>query len=140
MSIKATIIALIVFIMLGIVTWYLRYLQARKSKKTKVSDSAGGESKPRPEGCCGQHEVCEKESLLATQIKAEYFDDEELDAFIGREGDYTDEETEQFAEVLYTLREEEVAQWLNSLQVRGIRLPENLRDEALMIVSERRGS
>ena len=30
--------------------------------------------------CCGQHEVCEKESLLAAvSKKIEYYDDEELD-------------------------------------------------------------
>ena len=32
--------------------------------------------------CCGQHEICEKESLLAAvSKKIEYYDDEELDAF-----------------------------------------------------------
>ena len=31
--------------------------------------------------CCGQHEVCEKESLLAAvSKKIEYYDDEELDS------------------------------------------------------------
>ena len=34
--------------------------------------------------CCGQHEVCEKESLLAAvSKKIEYYDDEELDKYIG---------------------------------------------------------
>ena len=33
--------------------------------------------------CCGQHEVCEKESLLAAvSKKIEYYDDEELDKYI----------------------------------------------------------
>ena len=32
--------------------------------------------KPRPEGCCGQHEVCEKESLLAAVSQdIVYYDD-----------------------------------------------------------------
>ena len=35
--------------------------------------------------CCGQHEICEKESLLAAvSKKIEYYDDEELDRFRGR--------------------------------------------------------
>ena len=35
--------------------------------------------------CCGQHEVCEKESLLAAvSKKIEYYDDEELDKYINR--------------------------------------------------------
>lgn len=34
--------------------------------------------------CCGQHEVCERDSLLAAVSKQiEYYDDEELDTFIG---------------------------------------------------------
>jgi len=38
--------------------------------------------------CCGQHEICEKDSLLAavsTQI--EYYDDEDLDEYIGKDPD-----------------------------------------------------
>ena len=36
--------------------------------------------------CCGQHEICEKESLLAAvSKKIEYYDDEELDQFIVRQ-------------------------------------------------------
>ena len=96
--------------------------------------------KPRPEGCCGQHAVCEKESLLADKATYEYFDDEELDAFRGHTGPYTPEEVAQFDEVLLTLREEETADWLKSLQQRGITPPDSVRDEALLIIAERRQS
>ena len=35
---------------------------------------------PRPDGCCGQHEVCEKDSLLAAVSRdIEYYDDEEYE-------------------------------------------------------------
>ena len=35
-------------------------------------------------GCCGQHETCEKDSLLAAVSKGiEYYEDEELDRFRG---------------------------------------------------------
>ena len=31
---------------------------------------------PRPDGCCGQHEVCEKDSLLAAVSRdIEYYED-----------------------------------------------------------------
>jgi hypothetical protein len=92
--------------------------------------------------CCGQHEVCEKESLLAAVSKGvEYYDDEELDRFRGRPSDrYTDAEVEEFREVLYTCREEEVAGWSRSLQLRGIELPDELKDELFLIVGERRFS
>ena len=61
--------------------------------------------------CCGQHEVCEKDSLLAAVSKQiEYYDDEELDRFRGRaEADYTQEEEEEFRDVFYTMRDDEVA-------------------------------
>ena len=92
--------------------------------------------------CCGQHEVCEKESLLAAvSKKIEYYDDEELDQFIGRAGDdYTDEETNQFRDVLYTMQDVDVAGWIRSLQLRGVELPDDLKDEVFLIIGERRTS
>lgn len=90
--------------------------------------------------CCGQHEMCERDSLIAAvSKKVEYYDDEELDRFQERPADaYTDREIDEFREVLYTLREVEVAGWLRSLQLRQINLPELLKDEAFLIVGERR--
>ena len=94
----------------------------------------------RSSDCCGQHEVCEKESLLAAVSKeVEYYDDEELDRFAGRRADnYDREETDEFEEILTTLRSEDVAGWVRSLQLRGIELPDALRDEVILIVGERR--
>ena len=90
--------------------------------------------------CCGQHETCERDSLLAAVSKQiEYYDDEELDQFIGRAGDaYTEEETEMFRDVLYTTLDVEVAGWIRSLQLRGIELPDDLKDEVFLIIGERR--
>lgn len=93
----------------------------------------------RPSDCCGAHAVCEKDTLLTTSATIEYYEDEELDEYIGREADsYTDEEIKNFEDVFYTLKENEVAGWLRSLQSRGISLPNNLKEEALLIVRERR--
>ena len=94
----------------------------------------------RSSDCCGQHEVCEKESLLAAVSKeVVYYDDEELDRFAGRRADnYDREETDEFEEILTTLRSDDVAGWVRSLQRRGIELPEALRDEVILIVGERR--
>lgn len=90
--------------------------------------------------CCGQHEVCERDSLLAAvSKKIEYYDDEELDQFIGREGNvYAEEETDMFRDVLYTTKDDEVAGWVRSLQLRGIELPDELKDEVFLIIGERR--
>ena len=98
------------------------------------------EVKPVDSECCGQHEVCEKESLLAAVSRGvEYYDDEELDRYIGTPPEaYTAEQEEEFRDVLYTMRDEEVAGWVRSLQLRGIDLPEELKDEVYLIIRERR--
>lgn len=90
--------------------------------------------------CCGQHQICEKESLLAAVSKQiEYYDDEELDRFKGHPSDeYTEEEIEEFRNILYTMQEVEVAGWCRSLQLRNIALPDELKDEIFLIVGERR--
>lgn len=93
-----------------------------------------------PGECCGQHEVCERDSLLAAVSKdIEYYDDEELDRYRGTEPNaYQEAAVNEFREVLYTLQEIEVAGWLRSLQLRSISLPDALKDEAFLIVGERR--
>lgn len=92
------------------------------------------------EECCGQHQTCEKDSLLAAVSRdIEYYNDEELDRFRDVAPDAYDEAAvEEFREVLYTLQEVEVAGWIRSLQLRGISLPDALKDEAFLIVGERR--
>lgn len=91
-------------------------------------------------GCCGQHEVCEKDSLLAAiSEEIEYYEDEELDRFRGMPSDgYSQEEVEEFRYVLYTMRTDEVAGWVRSLQLRAVELPDELKDEVILIVGERR--
>ena len=90
--------------------------------------------------CCGQHQICEKESLLAAVSKQiEYYDDEELERFKGRPSDgYSEEEIEEFRDILYSMQEVDVAGWSRSLQLRGIELPDELKDELFLIVGERR--
>ena len=98
------------------------------------------EIKTVDEECCGQHQICEKESLLAAVSKQiEYYDDEELDRFKGHPSDnYTEKEINEFREIMYTMKEEEVAGWCRSLQLRGIEIPDELKDELFLIVGERR--
>ncbi len=127
---------------LGVVAAILGYFRNRKLQRMLERGEISEIPEPReiPEECCGQHEVCERDSLLAAVSKQiEYYDDEELDRFRGVEpGDYPDEAVDEFREVLYTLREVEVAGWLRSLQLRGVNLPDELKDEAFLIVGERR--
>lgn len=89
--------------------------------------------------CCGQHLVCEKTSLSPFTTEAEYFEDEELDRFAGRPAEqYSPSESEEFREVLLTLKPTEVAAWARAMNVRGINLPLDVREELLMIVAEMR--
>lgn len=94
------------------------------------------------EECCGQHAVCERDSLLAAvSQKIEYYDDEELDSFAGRAPEsYSLEESEQFRDVLLTLLPDDIAGWARSIQLRGIALPPDVRDELIMMISEARAS
>lgn len=65
-----------------------------------------------------------------------YFDDEELDEFRGRPSDsYTDDEAALFAEVMYTMRPEEVKDWVASLGRRQVSLPDQIKDEAAMLIT-----
>lgn len=84
--------------------------------------------------CCGQHEVCEKDTLRAIG-EIEYYEDEELDRFRGRTA-YSREEVEEFREILYTMRTDEVPGWLHSLELRRVNLPDELKDEVLLIIGE----
>jgi len=81
---------------------------------------------------------CDKEKFLKAAIDPiEYFDDEELDSYRGRNGDsYNAQETEQFAYVLHTMRPDEVGAWTSSLAKRGINIPNELRDEVLMMIED----
>ena len=135
------ILIISLFLVIGLVAlaglWYNHKL--RKQLERGEID-AMPEVKEVDSECCGQHEVCEKESLLAAVSKGiEYYDDEELDAYIGTAPEhYTPEEEEQFRDILYTMRDEEVAGWVRSLQLRGIALPNALKDEVYLIIGERR--
>ncbi len=85
---------------------------------------------PSPE-CCGAHAICEK-GLKKANIHIDYFEDEELDQYKHIPADsYNDAQIEAFRDVLYTLRTEEIEDWLISLEKREINLPEILRQEAI---------
>lgn len=86
--------------------------------------------------CNGKNDKCEQECMMEAATKPiEYFDDEELDAFKGRSSDgYTDEEVEQFSYVLNTMPQEEIRDWCRSLHLRGIEIPDQLKDEVYMMM------
>ena len=93
-------------------------------------------SGPSCNTCDGNDTRCEQTCMMEAAVKPiEYFEDEELDVFAGRRSDaYTDEEAEQFEEVLTTLRPEEVVAWNRSLILRGINVPDQVKDELVMLL------
>ena len=86
--------------------------------------------------CTGENERCEHECMLEAAVKPiEYYDDEELDRFRGRSSDsYSDDEADEFAEVMYTMRPEEVKGWNRSLILRGINVPDQIKDELIAMM------
>ena len=143
-------IPLILFVALGIVILIIFEVRARKQQRansepserpitnSEASNSREEASNP-DDGCCGEHLVCERETLLQTNAKVEYYDDEELDALSGISAeDYTEEQYQMIREVFNTLQAKDVPGWVRSIQLRNIQLPLDIREEALLIVVERR--
>ena len=140
-------IPLILFVCLGIVILIIFEIRARKEKNNNTellndaeqATDVATEQRSEDDGCCGEHLVCERETLLQTNAQIEYFDDEELDELSGIAAeDYTDEQYQMIREVFNTLKPSDVPGWVRSIQLRNIQLPLDIREEALLIVVERR--
>lgn len=152
MSTEQTIFYFAIFLVVLVAYLVLANMRRLKKKKeaealSQVSDEAETQTAADTHDvqsqddseCCGQHEVCEKTTLLNTKLKPEYYDDEELDVLSGREVDsFTPEEIVKLREVFETLLDKDVAGWLRSLQLREIELPEDIKEEALLIVGDLR--
>lgn len=112
--------------------------QARTQQAQESQEPQEPSPTPEDDGeeCCGEHEVCEKGRIKrALRTDIEYFDDEELDRFSGTMPDeYDDEAVEEFREVLYTMHPSEVEDWLKSLELREVALPDALKDEVIMLI------
>ena len=89
--------------------------------------------------CCGTHDVCPSEMMLKhIDDPVIYYEDEELDGFKGRDpSSYNDKEVEQFRDVLYTLKPDEIMAWERSVKKRGIALPDVIKEELISLVNER---
>lgn len=143
---KGVIIILLVTVSVGLLLYVYDLKWRRKhvveSDNIALPDAAdadsGGESYHHNGGiCCGRHLVCEKSLSPLPGEKPEYFDDEELDRFVGRdETDYSEEETEEFREVLLTMIPSDIAPWVRSLQLRNIAIPLAIRDELFMMLGD----
>ena len=132
---------LILFIALAAVIIILFEIRERHRAKKPTANSQvkPATANSRPDGCCGEHLVCERETLLQTNAEIVYYDDEELDALAGIDpSNYTAAQHNAIRQVFNTLQESDVPGWCRSLQLRNITLPPDIREEALLIVRERR--
>ena len=86
--------------------------------------------------CDGTDDKCEQVCMMeAATREIEYYDDEELDRFRGRQSNqYTDEEAEEFANILYTMQPQEAKGWNRSLILREINVPNQLKDELITMI------
>lgn len=139
------IIILLVTVAVGLVLYvYDMRWRRRHAPQSGESDAESSDSPMQPEEsgdehnggiCCGRHLICEKSLVPEPGEQPVYYDDEELDRYAGRDPEsYTDGEVEEFRDVLLTLLPDDVPGWVRSIQLRGIRLPQELRDEVIMLV------
>ena len=105
-------ILLAILVVGGTIVWLIDRLFYRHDEDSGTEGTLDNDSHEEPaSGCadesCGIRSICPSEQLLMGECKQEitYYDDEELDAFAGREaGDYSPDEEEQWRDVLYTLQ------------------------------------
>ena len=119
-------------IALGLITALLTQLTHHKGDNEETPVVSHGDCS----SCTGTDDRCEQVCMMEAATKEiEYYDDEELDQYRGRPSDqYTDEETELFAEVLETLQPQEVKAWGRSLTLRGINMPDGIKDEYAALI------
>ena len=135
-----TVILILAGLIVGVgAILYIHHRMVWGGEDTDAADTAAPRDRGEEE-CCGMHITCEKDSLLASvSDKIEYYEDEELDRYAGRNADeYDTDEVEEFRDVLLTMQPADIAGWARSLQLRGIVLPADVREELLMIVGEAR--
>ena len=131
------LIILLVTVGVGLLLYVSDLKYRRKHPKTadETAEKAAPEAEEHGEICCGRHLICEKPLTPQPGEEIVYYDDEELDRFAGKNADaFTAEETEEVREVMMTLLPEDVAGWVRSIQLRGINLPTELRDELFMLL------
>ncbi len=131
---KPALMILGLLIVVGLVLWLLDRRARAHGDDTPVVEPPQGCS----DDCCTTHSTCPSTQMLTAECgPVTYFDDEELDDFGGRGAeDYTDEEVEQWRDVLMTLRASDLLPWRQSVKRRGLVMPGAIADEFMLRVAE----
>lgn len=124
---------LLSLVALGIICAVMGFISYKKGEPQDIVVGKGDCS-----SCTGDDPKCEQICMMEAAVKApEYYDDEELDAFRGRPSDgYSEEEAAMFADVMYTMRPDEVKGWNRSLILRGINMPDQIKDEFIALATD----
>lgn len=134
------------YILIGIVVFFAVALTLSNKAQRKKGNTQERET-PQPvikldftsdSMCCGAHEVCEDDTLIAAfDEDLDYFDDEELDRYKFRDSSgYNEKEVDEFRDIFYSILDEEKQRWIRSLQLRDIAVPDQMKDEILMVVCD----
>ncbi len=143
---KPALILLAILVVGGAIVWLIDRLFYHKNESENIDATVQAVQTDTPrQGCadqsCGIRSICPSEQLLAGACKKEitYYEDEELDAFAGRdENSYTPDEEELWRDVLYTLRPTELLGWGQSIKHRGLVMPAAIRQEFMQLAAEQR--
>lgn len=134
--------AIVILAVLAAVGLLLFYFDRRKphshhtpaSGTPRKTDTGTGQTEN--DTCCGLHAICEKKYAGPDVNAPVYYDDEELDALSGRDpSTYTETEREQLRDVVLTLLPADAWGWSRSLEKRGIALPDDIRDELMILLA-----
>lgn len=129
-------IALIVLVLVLALVAVIATLFEQRSRKNKTQEIEEEEDSVEPmEECCGAHEICETDLLNKMSQEIIYYEDEELDNYKNyEENDYNDDQIDEFREVLYSLRNNEIEGWVKSLDLRGIQMPSIIKSELVYMM------
>jgi hypothetical protein len=141
---KPAIILLTILVVGGAIVWLIDKLFYHKQAAESVDEAEQNATDSSPsQGCadesCGIRSICPSEQILKGECQQEitYYEDEELDAFIGRdENDYSADEEEQWRDVLYTLQPADLLGWGQSIKHRGLVMPTAIRQEFMQLAAE----
>ena len=126
------LIGILAIVGMGVIVGASTLISRHNSTEPDVVAPAAGDCAT----CSGINDDCEQTCMMEAATKeVEYYDDEELDRFKGKEsGEYTDDEAEEFSEVLYTMRPDESKGWNRSLILRGINVPNQIKDDLITMI------
>ena len=126
------LIGILAIVGMGVIVGASTLISRHNSTEPDVVAPAAGDC----DTCSGINDDCEQTCMMEAATKeVEYYDDEELDRFKGKESsEYTDDEAEEFSEVLYTMRPDEAKGWNRSLILRGINVPNQIKDDLITMI------